>query len=275
VLVGAIRDYIARLGYASGVRLAGLIAGVLPLAPACALTVSYDGYDETSSSADASSGAGGSSGIGGWTFGGGPSGGGTSGVDGSTGGVTGGVGGASGNGGSGGSACTGDGECPLDEPCIDWKCQGNQCVENKLSGVPCGPNVCGDTTQVTISSCDLGVCNKTEMSCAPYVCEGTNCLTSCTDINDCVGGLICNGNSCQQCLTCSEKFATPSSSLAFCPTSQNNWTDLVSCCVGTCSAECGSFAVCGGVGPADTLCTDCLLQSSACDLEYYLCVGDT
>jgi hypothetical protein len=248
--------------------LVGVIAGVVPLAAACALTVSYEGYDKSSSSADASSGAGGSTGIGGGTFGGG-----TSGVDGSTGGV----GGASGSGGSGGSTCNGDGECPLDEPCVDWKCVGNQCVEYKLSGTSCGPSACDGPTEVTTSSCSLGICQKTETPCAPYACEGTDCLTSCDETSDCVDGLICNNKVCQDCQTCSEKYATPSNTLAFCPpNSQSNWEALVSCCMGHCNAECNLAAVCGnGLGIITPTCGDCLNSLSNCQAEYFACSSDT
>lgn len=247
-------------------RFVGLIVGLIPLAAACALTVSYDGYDKGSSSPDASSGQGGSTGIGGGTFGGG-----TSGVDGSLGGTA----GSTGNGGTGGAPCNGDGECPADEPCVDWSCVGNQCVDQKLSGNPCAPNVCGDPTKVTISTCVLGICQKSEIPCAPYTCQGSDCLMSCNEINDCVGGLICNNTQCQQCLKCSEKYASPSNTLAFCPISQGNWDGLVSCCTSNCSVECSVAAVCGGLGTAGSGCETCLTQSSTCDLALATCLSDT
>lgn len=253
---GAIRDYIARVGYASGVRFVGLVAG--GICAACALTVSYDGFEKGSASGDASA-DGGSTGIGGGTFGGG-------------------TGGAAGGGGTldGSATCANETECPADEPCVDWSCESGKCTPTLSSANECAPPECSDTATSRRFTCVTGTCTKVDEPCGPYLCQAGQCLEKCINSLDCVSGLVCNFTECQACQHCSAKYASPVSSLAFCePDSGALWDALVQCCNDHCISECSTAAVCGGLGLPSSTCYACLTDGQKCSDAWNACSGDT
>lgn len=130
-----------------------------------------------------------------------------------------------------GATCTGNNSCAskfcVDGVCCNSACQG-PCLTCSAAASPgtcgaapagkvCGAPLCsGQTTSQ--SFCDgSGMCAPSmPVSCAPYVCSGMGCKTSCATDTDCVAGHFCAAGRCQARLAngaaCTAGFQCASSS---------------------------------------------------------------
>ena len=120
-----------------------------------------------------------------------------------------------------GAACAMDDECASTHcadhhVCCDTECTGicmacealakgtgedGTCGDAK-AGLLCGP-ACSAGMFASGGTCDgAGNCSVTPTSCAPYACNGSGCLSSCTQDSDCSGGPcnICPPSAAQACL---------------------------------------------------------------------------
>ena len=107
---------------------------------------------------------------------------------------------------SAGTEC-GTGFCP-DGVCCNVACtglcQGCRAVRTGLAEGTCGP--IADGTACGSASCNNGItqgqicvggnCTSSSRPCAPFVCTGNTCGTSCTTGTDCVAGSNCVGEIC-------------------------------------------------------------------------------
>jgi hypothetical protein len=100
-------------------------------------------------------------------------------------------------------ACTTAAKSERDAPCAARTCLGSKdaktCAGFAVSaGTACAPARCETASFVSASTCDgVGACAaETKASCAPYVCNATGCLTSCTFDLDCVSGFRCTSGKC-------------------------------------------------------------------------------
>jgi hypothetical protein len=84
-------------------------------------------------------------------------------------------------------------------------CNGSGACQKYAAGVQCVAQACA-ADGVTLNKprqCDgAGTCAAgTTQSCAPYVCVGAACLTSCTGPTDCAPGFSCSGGICTAACT--------------------------------------------------------------------------
>jgi hypothetical protein len=98
-------------------------------------------------------------------------------------------------------SCDGKGGCRMSPPsaCGTFACNGNVCgVTCKVNGDCMPGNKCDPTTGKCVSgaSCDgqhtVTSPNGTQTDCAPYICEGSTCKTSCGAVTDCADPFVCD-----------------------------------------------------------------------------------
>jgi hypothetical protein len=80
----------------------------------------------------------------------------------------------------------------------DGECNGNGGCRLYGGAAICAASSCMGGVQTNAKSCDgAGNCaSNGTTSCAPYLCGGTTCLTSCTSSSQCTTGSVCSGNAC-------------------------------------------------------------------------------
>lgn len=92
------------------------------------------------------------------------------------------------------AACTSDGtNC-------GGKCTGKSDGSCDYPTGSCGDGpTCSGNMSVAQSMCKAGSCQRPTAQTCPLSlkCSGTECKTSCSDKNDCVGGLVCNDGKCE------------------------------------------------------------------------------
>jgi uncharacterized protein YkwD len=82
----------------------------------------------------------------------------------------------------------------------DTGCNGNGACTMYGSNTQCGASSCSGGQETSASLCDgIGSCVPGATSaCAPYVCGGNGCLSSCNGGGDCVSGYECQSGQCVQ-----------------------------------------------------------------------------
>jgi hypothetical protein len=139
-----------------------------------------------------------------------------------------------------------DNECAADteDSCLrDGWCDGDgACRAFARIGTPCGATECSSgvvTGQVCTGG---GDCERDEVPCAPYVCEGESCATECGDDDDCAATAFCTrGGTCAQKKDAGEACSEAGEcSSGFC-------ADEV-CCDRECQAQCEACAEPASVG---------------------------
>jgi hypothetical protein len=93
------------------------------------------------------------------------------------------------------------GDCPAEAPTTCGRaggCNGRGACRLQSAGVPCGGATCSGWIERGASACNgAGVCVAgTSRDCAPYLCSGAACGTSCTTTADCKSGAYCAGGAC-------------------------------------------------------------------------------
>jgi hypothetical protein len=79
------------------------------------------------------------------------------------------------------------------------QCNGQGACQLHVAGTACGAAAsCAADVETSARTCNgLGVClAATTRACAPYVCSGAACATSCSTGAQCQGGNVCSNNAC-------------------------------------------------------------------------------
>jgi MYXO-CTERM domain-containing protein len=161
-------------------------------------------------------------------------------------------------------------ECPMDPgfptSCgPDGSCDGARaCRAAARAGTPCGATMCvGSTTSG--SSCNgSGQCTMSPQSCAPYLCVGSACGTSCTSDSNCTSDGYCiqggtcalkkgHGEACGAARECTSGFCADGR-----------------CCATPCDEECDTCSAANGA-TADGTCTP-LPVGTGCSTNLF-CTG--
>jgi Pretoxin HINT domain len=123
-------------------------------------------------------------------------------------------------------ACAGSGACAS-------TCTNTSQTTCTFPTSQCRAQSCASGVQTNAANCDgAGNCpGATTANCAPYVCNGTACGTSCTADSACAAGLFCNT---PQCLTTEPNGRTCSTN-AQC--TSNICVDAT-CCSSACTGQC-------------------------------------
>lgn len=147
------------------------------------------------------------------------------------------------------------GDCEATPPSTcgtDGECNGGGACRMHGATATCGASSCMGGVQTNAKTCDgAGTCiSNGATSCAPYVCGGSTCLTSCSITNQCVNGSTCSSSVCSGQKSNGAACGSPNECAStFC-------VDGV-CCDGGCSGTCqacsnaakgaGADGVCGAV----------------------------
>lgn len=96
--------------------------------------------------------------------------------------------------------CTAATDCPgVDDPCQTRTCIGGACGFTSVpSGTICRAASCSSGVATSVATCSgYAPCPAmTQVVCAPYVCGGNACVTSCTSSASCATGYVCTNNAC-------------------------------------------------------------------------------
>jgi hypothetical protein len=84
--------------------------------------------------------------------------------------------------------------CSTNGICGATDCDTSGACAYPGSTTPCLAGSCSGNTQISGSFCDgMGGCpSQSTTDCTPYVCAGTQCLTSCTDTTSCTSAHFCD-----------------------------------------------------------------------------------
>ncbi len=135
------------------------------------------------------------------------------------------------------------GGCAANPPC-GWngRCDGLGACENAPTSTSCGTGACTGATFTPVGACDGdGACRQIPTSCAPYLCGGTACLTTCVSDLDCVTGYNCLAGSCTNLLPDSAACTRNTECIS------GHCTDGYCCPLASCG-PCRSCALIGHVG---------------------------
>jgi hypothetical protein len=93
------------------------------------------------------------------------------------------------------------GDCPAEAPATCGRaggCNGRGACRLQPAGVACAPGGCSGWTETGPGACNgAGVCAApASRDCAPYLCSGAACGTSCTSSDQCKGGNYCAAGGC-------------------------------------------------------------------------------
>jgi hypothetical protein len=101
------------------------------------------------------------------------------------------------------ATCTGGGACPdaATKACEPFACGDGACLTRCTADTECAPTYrCAAGKCVTGTYCaderTQRAPGAADVDCAPYVCEGQACRTSCDSSTQCQGGYLCSGGSC-------------------------------------------------------------------------------
>jgi hypothetical protein len=94
-----------------------------------------------------------------------------------------------------GNDCT---AAPIGSCGFDGTCNGMGACRREVAGTTCVAAVCTGSTETAKSACDgAGTCRPGIIrECAPYLCGGDACRTSCTTAADCKAGYACQASMC-------------------------------------------------------------------------------
>jgi hypothetical protein len=125
----------------------------------------------------------------------------------------------------------------------DGTCDGNRACRLYRAGTTCSDATCAGSTHTLVGTCDgKGTCKPgPQQSCAPFKCGANdNCLTTCTDSNDCVAPGICTNGSCGK-----KSSGQPCNAPGECA---SNFCEQGFCCGTACSSTCKSCGLMGSEG---------------------------
>jgi hypothetical protein len=101
------------------------------------------------------------------------------------------------------ATCTGAGVCPTaaTKPCEPFACGDTQCLTRCTAD-----SECASSYRCTAGKCVAGAyCSNehtlsspgaADLDCAPYLCAGQACKTTCASSSECVGGYLCGDGTC-------------------------------------------------------------------------------
>ena len=124
----------------------------------------------------------------------------------------------------------------------DGTCDGSGGCHKYPTGTVCASESCGGGIYTPTSACDAtGKCHVPDaFACAPYVCNGARCFSSCGDNSACSSGNVCTASSCG---------LKPIG--AFCSNNiecQSTFCAQGVCCATACAGACRSCAITGTMG---------------------------
>jgi MYXO-CTERM domain-containing protein len=92
----------------------------------------------------------------------------------------------------------GHGSCNGTGPCAGSCSGASSACGYPGSSTSCGSPSCSGSTATLVAACDgAGTCGTASTSsCAPYVCGGLACKSSCSGNGDCSSGNVCTGGAC-------------------------------------------------------------------------------
>ncbi|MEB2313494.1 MAG: hypothetical protein OZ921_14425 [Sorangiineae bacterium] len=165
-----------------------------------------------------------------------------------------------------------DDECSQDSPSScgqDGQCDGVGACRKYPSGVACGTTSCSAGNQTGYACNGAGLCKAAQTTpCAPYICNGGSCGTTCAADTDCVATSYCDSTS--HCSPDQDKGAVCSSASQC---KSGNCVDGVCCdqaCTGGCQAcsdaakgTTGADGVCGPVAAGTDPGNDCAADTPA------------
>jgi hypothetical protein len=81
---------------------------------------------------------------------------------------------------------------------LNGSCDGQGACAHHAANTECAPGRCTAATEYAASTCDgAGMCRPgSSRSCAPGVCTGSSCATSCAGQPDCQTGFFCDAGKC-------------------------------------------------------------------------------
>ena len=180
-------------------------------------------------------------------------------------------------------------------------CNGAGACAIYASGTACGAASCTKDTQLANTCNGAGSClPSTSIPCAPYMCAGTVCATSCTDDTQCTGTYFCgmSNNACQpdqgngqtctansQCITgsCVDGVCCNTACAGLCSACSavrkgsgvdgvcgavSNGNDPDNECATSSASTCGTTGTCNGTGA-------CALYASGTACGTATCANDT
>lgn len=111
------------------------------------------------------------------------------------------------------ATCDGTGQCGPGGPAKTKRCEPYVCKGESCGSAPCAtdadcaPKFRCDATKKDCVPRDVASCNGdhtvsnpdgTTSECAPYKCEGTGCKMTCSSVDECVSGFVCDSS--QKCV---------------------------------------------------------------------------
>jgi hypothetical protein len=149
-----------------------------------------------------------------------------------------------------------DGQDPINEceqqavsTCgTDGACNGSGACRKYAAGTQCAPGRCTGSTEYAASTCNAaGACTAGNMrSCAPNMCTGDSCASTCSGANDCQSGFFCDGG------TCRSKRPNGMACTVAGQCASNTCVDGV-CCATACTGTCQACNLSGSVGACTSI----------------------
>jgi len=139
-----------------------------------------------------------------------------------------------------------DNECaqqPASTCGTNGACNGSGACRRYPAGTQCAAGRCTGSTEFAASTCNAaGMCVAGNMrSCAPNVCMGDSCASSCTAQTDCQSGFFCDSGTCR-----SKRPSGMACTMAF-QCASATCVDGV-CCATACGQACQACNLSGSVG---------------------------
>jgi hypothetical protein len=125
---------------------------------------------------------------------------------------------------------------------LDGTCDGTGACRKYPDNTTCAPGSCSSATEQAASTCHGGVCQPGgTRSCAPGVCMGSSCGTTCAGPADCQPGFFCAASKCQS------KRTNGAACAAAIECNSGNCVDGV-CCNSACGSTCQACNLAGTPG---------------------------
>jgi hypothetical protein len=164
--------------------------------------------------------------------------------------------------------------CPAESSAscgLDGTCDGTGACRKHPAGTVCASGACaGPTDRMLPATCDgNGTCRPpVQQTCAPYVCSGGSCKTSCLGPEDCSDANPCVSNSCGRAPLGAACGSGPDCN-------SGNCVDGVCCDVASCVGPCRACNLAGAAGSCQSLPANAEPRSSGCPAEAASSCGRT
>jgi hypothetical protein len=138
------------------------------------------------------------------------------------------------------------------------KCDGNGACETYVLGTVCAAATCAGGAYTPLSTCGgAGQCvTPAPLSCAPYLCDGAQCASACTNDTQCVAPAVCGANSCG--------FKGAGASCTSAADCQSGFCEQGICCQTACAGACHSCAISNALGTCTNVPIGALDLSGQC-----------